>query len=214
MAATDTLQRYGRGQSRLHVVPVDEVVLRVLEENPGIFGSPEQPLRVTLREAGLDAFGGNLGVRGIPWTVSALRELGRAETVTAATALGMLLSPGHVDPRLILDHLASCGKALAFAGSEIEYRTAQGASFATRLSEMRGAAESPEDRSAVMFCEARASEGRGDSTTAASLVRQVLDLRRDSEPSLIAPGAHAPSRRHAPAADEYLSCLLYTSPSP
>jgi hypothetical protein len=205
MAATDTLQRYGRGQSRLHIVPVDEVVLRVIEENPGIFGSPEQPLRVTLREAGLDAFGGNLGVRGIPWTVSAIRELGRAETVTAATALGMLLSPDHVDPRLILDHLASCGKALAFVGSEIEYRTAHGASFATRLSEMRGAAESLEDRSAVMFCEARASEGRGDSTTAASLVRQVLDLRPDWEPALMDAGEYVLSRGDARAADEYMS---------
>jgi hypothetical protein len=160
---------------------------------------------VTLREAGLDAFGGNLGVRGIPRTMSAMRELGRAEMVTAATALGMLLSPGHVDPRLILNHLDSSGKVLAFAGSEIEYRTAQGSSFAARLCEMRGAAKSLEDRSAVMFCEARAAEGRGDSATAASLVRQVLDLRPGWEPALLDAGEYALSRGDARAADEYLS---------
>src|SRR5450756_703200 len=43
MAATDTLQRYGRGQSRLHVVPVDEVVLRVLEENPCLLYTSPSP---------------------------------------------------------------------------------------------------------------------------------------------------------------------------
>jgi hypothetical protein len=89
--------------------------------------------------------------------------------------------------------------------SEIEYRTARGASFATRLSEMRGAAESPEDRSAVMFCEARAVEGRGDSTAAASLVRQVPGLRPGWEPALMDAGEYAMSRGGARAADEYMS---------
>lgn len=113
--------------------------------------------------------------------------------------------PAIATTRLVLDHLTAHGKALAFAGSEIEYRTAHGASFAKRLSEMRDAAKSPEERSAVMFCAARAAEGRGDSATAASLVRQALDLRPGWEPALMDAGEYALSRGDVRAADEYLS---------
>lgn len=203
-AASDTLEQFGKGQTDLYLTPIDDLLQRLLQEEPGIFQQPEPPLRVALGEARLEAFGGNLGVRGTPWNVRSTQNLTREETTRAIIALGLLLSDSP-DPKEILGHLVVSPGVVGFVASEIEYRTLHGFPFADAISGLREAARSPLERVAALFCEARAAEGAGDSAIASDLVREVLILQPRFKDALLDAAEYALCRGDLQTADLYLS---------
>jgi hypothetical protein len=203
-AARDTLEQFGDGSADLYVTPIDELLQRLLEEEPGIFQEPEPPLRAALGEAGLEAFGGNFGVRGTPWNVTSTRNLARGETTRAITALGILLSDSP-DPKEILGNLVFSPGVVGFVSAEIEYRTLHGFSFAAAVAGLREAARTPLEHVAALFCAARAAEGAGDSASASDLVREVLFLQPLFKEALLDAAEYALCRGDVQAADRYLS---------
>ena len=72
--------------------PLHETLIGLLFTEPKIFALPSPPLARTLRTAGLETFGGSVGIGGTPWNLARIRGLDRAEVVAGTMALGLLLA--------------------------------------------------------------------------------------------------------------------------
>ncbi|SRR6266566_591134 len=208
VAAVEALKHYVEGAADHPFAPLHEVLLELLFTEPKIFASPSPPLVRTLRAAGLETFGGSVGVRGTPWNLARIRGLGRAEVVAGTMALGLLLTwidedPGH-GPSLLRDYLTLSPVVVGYVADEVERRAAEGTRFDDQLAVLQGIAKTGPERAAVWLLAARAAEGAGDSDTAERLVHEALTAQPDLPAALLDAGEYAACRGDARAADGYL----------
>jgi hypothetical protein len=207
-AAVGALKQYVEGAVDHPFVPLHEILLGLLFTEPKIFSRPSPPLAPTLRAAGLETFGGSVGVRGTPWNLARIRGLGRAEVVAGTMALGLLLTwidedPEH-GPSLLRDYLTLSPAVVGYVADEVERRGAEGTRFDDQLAVLHQIAETGPERAAVTLLAARAAEGSGDSDTAERLVHEALTAQPDLPAALLDAGEYAACRGDARAADGYL----------
>jgi len=200
-AAVQALEDYGRGTAAQPFAPLDEILVRLLFTEPEVLASPQPPLASTLRAAGLESFGGCVGVRGTSWNLARIRRLSRAEAVAGTKAVGLLLAQ---DPGDVLKDLMFSPAVTAYVADEVERRTADGASFASQLAMLRQAAVTAPERAAVALLQARSAEGAGDSATAERLTSEALAAQPGLRPALMDAGEYAACRGDVHAADRYL----------
>ncbi len=133
----DALKRYAEGSADYPFAALHEILLDLLRTEPEIFASPSPPLARILRSADLEAFGGSVGISDTPWNLASLRGLGRAETVAAIMAIGMLLTWSDDDQshaaKLLRNYLTISPQVIGFVADEVERRTFEGARFDDRL---------------------------------------------------------------------------------
>jgi len=206
--AVEALKRYAEGPADHPSAPLDEILLDLLFTEPKIFASPLPPLARTLHAAGLETFGGRVGVRGTAWNLARIRGLGRAEVVAGTMALGLLLTwidedPEH-GPSLLRDYLTVSPAVVGYVADEVERRAAEGTRFDDQLAVLQGIAKPGPERAAVRLLAARAAEGAGDSGTAEHLVHEALTEQPDLPAALLDAGEYAACRGDARAADGYL----------
>jgi SEC-C motif len=207
-AAVEALKQYAEGAVDHPSAPLHEILIGLLFTEPKIFSSPLPPLARTLRAAGLETFGGSVGVRSTPWNLARIRGLGRAEVVAGTMALGLLLTwidedPGH-GPSLLRDYLTVSPAVVGYVADEVERRAAEGTRFDDQLAVLQGIAKTGPERAAVTLLAARAAEGSGDSDTAERLVHEALTAQPDLPAALLDAGEYAACRGDARAADGYL----------
>ena len=207
-AAVEALKRYVEEAIDHPFAPLHEILIELMLTEPKIFGSPMPPLARTLRAAGLETFGGSVGVRGTPWNLARIRGLGRAEVVAGTMALGLLLTwidedPEH-GPSLLRDYLMASPAVVGYVAGEVERRAAEGTRFDHQLAVLQGIAKSGRERAAVTLLAARAAEGTGDSDTAERLAHEALTAQPDLPAALLDAGEYAACRGDARAADGYL----------
>jgi hypothetical protein len=207
-AAVEALKHYVEGSVGHPSVPLHEVLLDLLFTEPKIFASPPPPLARTLHTAGLETFGGRMGIRGTAWNLARIRGLDRAEVVAGTMALGLLLTwidedPEH-GPSLLRDYLTLSPTVVGYVADEVERRAAEGTRFDDQLAVLRGIAKTGPERAAVLLLAARAAEGTGDSDTAERLVHEALTAQPDLPAALLDAGEYAACRGDARAADGYL----------
>src|SRR5271166_2129804 len=212
-AAVEALKRYVEGTADEPCAPLHEIIIGRLFEEPKIFSSPLPPLSGTLRAAGLETFGGSVGVRGTAWNMARIRSLDRAEAVAGTMALSLLLTwidedPGH-GPALLRDYLTVSPAVVGYVADEVERRAAEGTRFGDQLSALRRIATSGPERAAVSLLAARAAEGAGDSGTAERLVHEALTAQPDLPAALADAGEYAACRGDVRAADGYLRRCSY-----
>ena len=212
-AAVEALKRYVEGTADEPCAPLHEIIIGRLFEEPKIFSSPLPPLSGTLRAAGLETFGGSVGVRGTAWNMARIRGLDRAEAVAGTMALSLLLTwidedPGH-GPALLRDYLTVSPAVVGYVADEVERRAAEGTRFGDQLSALRRIATSGPERAAVSLLAARAAEGAGDSGTAERLVHEALTAQPDLPAALADAGEYAACRGDVRAADGYLRRCSY-----
>jgi hypothetical protein len=208
LAAVEALKRYAEGTTDHPSAPLDEILLSLLFTEPKIFASPLPPLARTLHTAGLETFGGRVGIRGTAWNLARIRGLGRAEVVAGTMALGLLMTwtdedPGH-GPSLLRDYLTLSPAVVGYVADEVERRVAEGTRFDDQLAVLHGIAKPGPERAAVLLLAARAAEGAGDSDTAERLVHEALTAQPDLPAALADAGEYAACRGDARAADGYL----------
>lgn len=208
--AVDALKRYAEGSLDYPFAALHEILLDLLDSDPEIFAAPAPapPLSRTLRSAGLETFGGSVGIAGTPWNLSAVRDLSRAETIAATMAIGMLLTWSDEDEKhpakLLRQYLTFSPKVVGFVAGEVERRTFEGACFDDRLAALMAIAATAAERAAAALLTARAAEGAGDSGTAGHLVLEALAAQPDLPAALLDAGEYAACRGDARAADGYL----------
>ncbi len=200
-AAVQALEDYGRGAAAQPFAPLDGILVRRLFTEPGVFASPQPPLASTLRAAGLESFGGCVGVRGTSWNLARISRLDRSEAVAGTKAMGLLLAG---DSGNALTHLTSSPAITAYVADEVERRTAEGASFGSQLTMLGQAAVTAPERAAVALLQARSAEGAGDPVTAERLTGEALAAQPDLRPALMDGGEYAACRGDVHAADRYL----------
>ncbi len=200
-AAVQALDGYGRGTAAQPFAPLDEILVRLLSTDPETLAPPQPPLASTLRAAGLETFGGCVGVRGTSWNLARIRELSRAEALAGTKAMGLLLAEDAGDA---LTHLTFSPAVTAYVADEIERRTAEGSRFGDQLAVLRQAAVTAPERVAAALLEARSAEGAGDSATAERLTGEALAEQPDLRPALLDAGEYAACRGDVRAADRYL----------
>jgi|CZKT01.1.fsa_nt_gi hypothetical protein len=207
-AAVEALKHYVEGTVDHPFVPLHEILIDLLFTEPKIFALPMQPLARTLRAAGLETFGGSVGVRGSPWNLARIRGLGRAEVVAGTRALGLLLTWIGEDPEhgrsLLRDFLTASPAVVGYVADEVERRAADGTRFDDQLAVLQGIAATGPERAAVTLLAARAAEGGGDSDIAERLAREALTAQPDLPAALLDAGEYAACRGDARAADGYL----------
>ncbi len=206
--AVEALKRYAEGTADHPSAPLDEILLDLLFTEPKIFASPLPPLARTLHAAGLETFGGRVGVRGTAWNLARIRGLGRAEVAAGTMALGLLLTwidedPEH-GPSLLRDYLTVSPAVVGYVADEVERRAAEGTRFDDQLAVLQGIAKPGPERAAVRLLAARAAEGAGDSGTAEHLVHEALTEQPDLPAAWLDAGEYAACRGDARAADGYL----------
>jgi hypothetical protein len=207
-AVVDALKRYLEETIEHPFVPLHEILIDLLFTEPKIFASPSPPLAWTLRAAGLETFGGSVGVRGTPWNLARIRGLDRADVVAGTMALGLLLTwidedPGH-GPSLLRDYLTVSPAVVGYIADEVERRAAEGARFDDQLALLHRIAKTGPERAAVTLLAARAADGSGDSDTAERLTHEALTAQPDLPAALLDAGEYAACRGDARAADGYL----------
>ncbi len=209
-AAVEALKHYVEGTVDYPFVPLHEILVGLMFTEPKIFASPSPspPLTLTLRAAGLETFGGYVGVRGTPWNLARIRGLDRAEVVAGTMALGLLLTwidedPEH-GPSLLRDYLTLSPTVVGYVADEVERRAAGGTRFGDQLAVLQGIAKTGPERAAVTLLAARAAEGSGDADTAERLVHEALTAQPDLPAALLDAGEYAACRGDARAADGYL----------
>jgi hypothetical protein len=136
-AAVEALKHYAEGTADHPSAPLDEIFLDLLFTEPKIFAPPLPPLARTLHAAGLETFGGRVGVRGTAWNLARIRGLSRAEVVAGTMALGLLLTwidedPEH-GPSLLRDYLTVSPAVVGYVADEVERRAAEGICFDDQL---------------------------------------------------------------------------------
>jgi hypothetical protein len=208
LAAVEALKRYAEGTADHPSAPLDEILLGLLLTEPKIFTSPLPLLARALHTAGLETFGGRVGIRGTAWNLARIRGLGRAEVVAGTMALGLLLTWTDEDPRhgpsLLRDYLTLSPAVVGYVADEVERRAGEGTRFDHQLAVLQGIAKPGPERAAVTLLAARAAEGAGDSDTAERLVHEALTAQPDLPAALLDAGEYAACRGDARAADGYL----------
>jgi len=207
-AAVEALKRYVEGTVDTPFAPLHEIFIGLLFTEPKIFALPSPPLARTLRTAGLETFGGSVGIRGTPWNLARIRGLDRAEVVAGTMATGLLLAwidedPEH-GPSLLRDYLTVSPAVVGYVADEVERRAGEGTRFDDQLAVLRRIAETGPERAAVTVLAARAAEGTGDSDTAERLAHEALTAQPDLPAALLDAGEYAACRGDARAADGYL----------
>jgi SEC-C motif len=207
-AAVEALKRYVEGTIAEPCAPLHEILIGLLLTEPKIFETPSPPLARTLRSAGLETFGGSVGVRGTPWNLARIRGLDRAEVAAGTMALALLLTwidedPEH-GPSLLHDYLTLSPAVVGYVADEVERRAAEGTGLDDQLAVLHRIAETGPERAAVTLLAARAAEGREDSDTAERLVHEALIAQPDLPAALLDAGEYAACRGDARAADGYL----------
>jgi hypothetical protein len=184
------------------------VLVDVLCRSPELLAEPVPPLGPWLRKGRLEAFGGQVGFAGTPWSRMFVRGLDRPAVVAGTLALGTLLAWDESDTehrRELLDRLTRHEGGLVYLADEIERRTAnEGASFSPALDWLAAAASTGAERAAVALCSARAAEGTGDSATAQRLVIAALAEQPGLKPALMDAGEYAACRGDLTAAGDHL----------
>ncbi|MEO3862139.1 SEC-C domain-containing protein [Acrocarpospora sp. B8E8] len=208
MASVQALNLYLEETADITVAPLHEILLQLLLTEPTNFASPLPPLARMLRAAGMETFGGCVGVPGAPWNLARIRGLDRAEVVAGTMALGLLLAwidddPQHA-PSLLRDYLSTTPAVVGYVAAEVERRTAEGTRFGPQLAELRSIARTGLERAAVAMLAARAAEGAGDSEAAERLVHEALAAQPDLPAALADAGEYAACRGDMRAADDYL----------
>lgn len=206
-AAAEALEGYGRGVTATPFGALHEVLIRLLFTEREVFASPQPPLGRSLREIGLETFGGSVGVRGTSWNLSRLSRLSHAEAVAGTKATGLLLDPALLtdqQARQALEYVMSSPAVTGYVGGEVERRTAQGTDLGDRLARIADVAQSPPERSASCFLKARAAEGGGDSVAAETLISHALAEQSRLTGALKDAAEYAACRGDVRAADRYL----------
>ncbi len=162
-AAVEALKRYVEGTADHPFAPLHEILLELLLTEPKIFAPPMPPLARTLRAAGLETFGGSVGVRGTPWNLARIRGLGRAEVVAGTMALGLLLTwidedPEH-GPSLLRDYLIPRPRWSATSRTRWNAARPRAPDSTTSLPCFSGSRRPAAERAAVTLLAARAAEG-------------------------------------------------------
>jgi hypothetical protein len=205
-AAAEALEGYGRGVTATPFGALHEVLIRLLFTEREVFASP-QPLGRSLREIGLETFGGSVGVRGTSWNLSRLSPLSHKEAVAGTKATGLLLDPAPLTDqkaRQALEYVMSSPAVTGYVGGEVERRTAQGTDLGDQLARIADVVQSPPERSASWFLKARAAEGGGDSVTAETLISHALAGQPRPTGALKDAAEYAVCRGDARAADGHL----------
>jgi len=208
VAAVEALKRYVEETIDHPFAPLHEILIGRMLAEPKIFALPMPPLARTLRTAGLETFGGSVGVRGSPWNLGRIRGLDRAEVVAGTMALSLLLTwidedPEH-GPSLLRDYMPAAPAVSGYVPDEVERRSAEGTRFDHQLAVLQRVAKSGPERAAVTLLAARAAEGAGDSNTAERLAHEALTAQPDLPAALLDVGEYAACRGDARAADGYL----------
>jgi tetratricopeptide (TPR) repeat protein len=208
LAAVDALKDYLEGTVDQPFAPLDEIFIELLLTEPETFASPLPSLARTLRAAGLETFGGSVGIGGTAWNLARIRGLDRAEVVAGTMALGLLLTwidedPEH-GPSLLRDYLTASPAVVGYVADEVERRAAAGTRFDHQLAVLHRIAKTRPERAAVTLLAARAAEGAGDSDTAERLVHEALAAQPDLPAALLDAGEYAACRGDVRAADGYL----------
>lgn len=99
-----------------------------------------------------------MAVRGAPWNLRRIRDLGRADVVAGTKALGLLLDGGRERAAGALGYLTASKAVTGYVADEVERRTAEGADFTEPLAALAAAAATSRERAAVMLLSARAAE--------------------------------------------------------
>jgi hypothetical protein len=222
IAAGQSLQWFADGDGDLPAAALPSVLAGLLVTHRELLKDPLPPLERWLRLAGLEAFGGYAGLRGVSWNRARVRELSRIEEADATLALKALLAgseqpqagadPGAragadlAEPGRLLELMSTSVEVMAYLAGEVERRTAmEGVIFTDVLERMRVAAKNvPAWRALVALLSARAAEGAGDCETAEREVHCALADRPDLRPALMDAGEYAACRGDLRAADDYL----------
>jgi hypothetical protein len=203
-AAADALDRYGRGTADHPLAPLPDVILGLLRADADFFTSPLPPIGQVVRASGLETFGGSVAVRGAPWNLRRIRNLGRADVVAGTKALGLLLDDATERAAEALGYLTPSEAVTGYLADEVERRTAEGTDFAEPLAALAAAAATSREQAAVMLLTARAAEGRGDSATAEKFIHDAITTGPDLAAAPLDAGEYAACRGDVRAADGYL----------
>ncbi|MDA0633287.1 SEC-C metal-binding domain-containing protein [Nonomuraea sp. MCN248] len=208
LAATEAMRIYLEEDRESPIAPFDELLVSLLRSDPELLADPLPPLARMLRGAGMETFGGSVGVPGVPWDLSRVRGLRREEVVAGAMAVGMLVlwaeeDPEHA-PTLLRDYLTATPGVIGYVADEVEVRAAEGARFGEQLAKLGAIAKTPAERAAVTLLLARSAEGSGDSAEAERLVHEALAAQPALVPALADAGEYAACRGELHAADDYL----------